>query len=226
MLKLGTPETFLGSCIDPPSIMNIRLAISRLIDIGAVGAERDLPLTPLGINIAMLPMDVMLGKMLIYAVMLNCVDPILTVVAFLSGKTPFAMTVHKRDEYYKRHLKMFGSMEPFSDHLAVVSAYNNWIDIRRNQGYRAAEAYCRENFLSSTVLEDIHDLRLLFRKHLITAGFMEDDRSSVDTQNVFLSFEKLNIDDMDQLADQSARISGPRISSYSSPLARFCIGAG
>jgi HrpA-like RNA helicase len=217
MLKLGPPETFLSSCIDPPSILNIRLAISRLIDIGAVAAERDLPLTPLGMNIAMLPMDAMLGKMLIYAVILNCVEPILTVVAFLSGKSPFLMTVHKRDEYYKRFLKMFGTSDPFSDHLAVVSAFNSWNDIRRNQGPLAAEMFCRENFLSPAILEDISDLRYLFKRHLINAGFMVDDHS----------FETLNIDGIEGDPANNTAIGSRLLSgSFSSSLARFCIGAG
>ena len=36
------------------------------------------------------PVDVKLGKMLIYGALLNCIDPVVTIAACLSSKSPFA----------------------------------------------------------------------------------------------------------------------------------------
>lgn len=171
MLELGHPEVFLSTCIDPPAVLNIRLAISRLIDIGAVEPKPDLPLTALGYNIALLPMDVALGKMLIYSAILQCVDPVLTIVACLSGKHPFSTTLHRKDEYFKKHISSFGRIDKYSDHLAVVHAYNQWRLIRDTSGPNIAFQFCQDHFLSQSILEDISELRSLFRSNLTNAGF-------------------------------------------------------
>lgn len=47
------------------------------------------PLTPLGEHLARLPLDVHLAKMLVYATVFQCIDPILTIVAALSNRSIF-----------------------------------------------------------------------------------------------------------------------------------------
>lgn len=65
--NLGSIENVLSSAIDPPTAKNIRRAISKLRDVGAIdSAER---LTPLGRLLAKLPLDVALSKMAIYGVL-------------------------------------------------------------------------------------------------------------------------------------------------------------
>lgn len=44
-----------------------RLAVSRLVDMGAINPGVPLELSPLGVLMAELPMDALLAKMLIYA---------------------------------------------------------------------------------------------------------------------------------------------------------------
>ncbi len=46
-------------------------------------------LTPLGYNLAKMPVDPHSGKMLLFAAMFCCVDPVLTVAASLSFKDAF-----------------------------------------------------------------------------------------------------------------------------------------
>lgn len=45
----------------------------------------------------MLPMEPKLGKMLIFGVIFNCLDPILTIVAGLSVRDPFLTPLDKKD---------------------------------------------------------------------------------------------------------------------------------
>ena len=46
-------------------------------------------LTPLGYHLAKMPVDPHTGKMLLFAAMFSCLDPILTVAASLSFKDAF-----------------------------------------------------------------------------------------------------------------------------------------
>lgn len=71
LLQLGRPEVFLGECLQPPSIGQIRAAVASLIEVKAVLPEPSLPLTALGFHLARLPLDIKLGKMLIYACLLE-----------------------------------------------------------------------------------------------------------------------------------------------------------
>lgn len=71
LLQLGRPEVFLAQCLQPPSIGQIRAAVANLIETKAVLPEPSLPLTPLGFHLARLPLDIKLGKMLIFACLLE-----------------------------------------------------------------------------------------------------------------------------------------------------------
>ena len=67
LLRLGTPAAFLSQCLQPPSAEQIRASIATLIEIKAVLPLAELPLTALGFHLAKMPVDVRIGKMLIYA---------------------------------------------------------------------------------------------------------------------------------------------------------------
>ena len=73
LLKLGTPEFFLGQCLEPPSVEQIRASIACLIEIKDVLPLAELPLTALGYHLAKMPVDVRIGKMLIYASLLEVI---------------------------------------------------------------------------------------------------------------------------------------------------------
>lgn len=70
-LKLGKPELFLSQCVEPPSINQIRAAIATLIELKAILPKPELPLTALGYHLARMPVDVRVGKMLVYACLLE-----------------------------------------------------------------------------------------------------------------------------------------------------------
>lgn len=99
-------------------------------------------------------------------------DYALTVAAYLSGKSPFMMTLHKKDEYYKKFLQYCPKRHPFSDHMAVVNIYAQWHDCLKAEGREAAFQFCRDNYLSYSVLEDILMLRELFAENLSRAGLV------------------------------------------------------
>lgn len=46
-------------------------------------------LTPLGFHLAKMPLDPQIGKMLLMAVTMSCLNPILSIAATLSFKDPF-----------------------------------------------------------------------------------------------------------------------------------------
>lgn len=74
---------------------------------------------------------------------------------------------------------------PHSDHMAVVNIYAQWKDCLISEGRDSAFQFCRDNFLSYSVLEDISMLRELFLESLIRARLVHsaehiDHRVNVD----------------------------------------------
>lgn len=70
---------FLGKALEPPNVESVDTAVAALKRLGALD-ERE-GLTPLGQHLAALPVDVRVGKMLLYGSMLGCLDPVLTIAA-------------------------------------------------------------------------------------------------------------------------------------------------
>lgn len=75
---------FLEKAMEPPSSAVIRNAVQLLKTIDALDPWEDL--TELGSHLLDLPIEPRLGKMLLYAVVLKCLDPILTIVCSLAYK--------------------------------------------------------------------------------------------------------------------------------------------
>lgn len=94
MLKIGDIEQTLGEALDPPSAKNVRHAINSLIDVKALTINEEL--TPLGRQLSKLPLDVMLGKLILLGSIFKCLDSCLTIAAILSSKSPFSAPLNAR----------------------------------------------------------------------------------------------------------------------------------
>ncbi|KAJ0049658.1 hypothetical protein Pint_16938 [Pistacia integerrima] len=165
-LQLGSISEFLSRALQPPEPLSVKNAIDYLKIIGALDENENL--TVLGRNMAMLPVEPKLGKMLILGAIFNCLDPIMTVVAGLSFRDPFLMPFDKKD--LAESAKGQFSAHDYSDHLALVRAYDGWKDAERRQyDYE----YCRKNFLSAQTLKAIDSLRGQFLYLLKDTGLVE-----------------------------------------------------
>jgi ATP-dependent RNA helicase DHX29 len=94
--KLGGIEETLGQALDPPSTKNIRRAVDALIDVKALTPAEDL--TPLGQQLARLPLDVFLGKLILLGSIFKCLDAAITIAAILSSKSPFTAPFGARSQ--------------------------------------------------------------------------------------------------------------------------------
>ena len=88
MFNMGGIENTLLEALDPPTSKSIRRAIGALIDVGALTASEDL--TILGRQLAKLPLDVFLGKLILLGAIFGCVDGAITIAAILTSKSPFS----------------------------------------------------------------------------------------------------------------------------------------
>lgn len=75
--SLGSPEDFLSRALDPPQQQVIGNAMNLLRKIGACQLNEP-KLTPLGQHLAALPVNVKIGKMLIFGAIFGCLDPVVS----------------------------------------------------------------------------------------------------------------------------------------------------
>ncbi|XP_057995987.1 DExH-box ATP-dependent RNA helicase DExH5, mitochondrial isoform X2 [Hevea brasiliensis] len=166
-LKLRSISEFLSRALQSPELLAVQNAIEYLKIIGALDENENL--TVLGRYLTMLPMEPKLGKMLVLGAIFNCLDPILTVVAGLSVRDPFLTPMDKKDlaEAAKSQFS-----RDYSDHLALVRAYEGWKDAERDfAGYD----YCWKNFLSVQSMKAIDSLRKEFFTLLKDAGLVDSN---------------------------------------------------
>ncbi|KAI0368891.1 P-loop containing nucleoside triphosphate hydrolase protein [Pilatotrama ljubarskyi] len=161
-------KSFLSRAIDPPDISAVDKALEVLEELAATGPDGEL--TALGRHMAMLPMDLRLGKMLILGTVFRCLDPILTVAACLSSKPLFVSPMDKREEANQARAKFATGN---SDLLTDANAYDGCVALR-NKGapHSAIRAFCEQNFISASTLRDITSLRLDFLSALTQLGFV------------------------------------------------------
>ncbi|WCJ40101.1 DExH-box ATP-dependent RNA helicase DExH3 [Euphorbia peplus] len=164
-LQLGSILGFLSRALQPPESLSVQNAVEYLKVIGAL--DENETLTVLGRHLSVLPVEPKLGKMLILGAIFNCLDPVMTVVAGLSVRDPFMMPFDKKD--LAESAKANFSARNFSDHLALVRAYDGWRDAERTQsGYE----FCWKNFLSAQTMKAIDSLRKQFFSLLRDTGLI------------------------------------------------------
>ncbi|XP_048318290.1 DExH-box ATP-dependent RNA helicase DExH5, mitochondrial [Ziziphus jujuba] len=172
-LKLGSISEFLSKALQSPELLAVQNAIEYLKIIGALDENENL--TVLGRYLTMLPVEPKLGKMLLLGAILNCLDPILTVVSGLSVRDPFLTPFDKKDlaETAKSQFS-----RDYSDHLALIRAYEGWVDAERDY---AGYDYCWMNFLSAQSMKAIDSLRKEFFSLLKDAGLIDANDTSYNT---------------------------------------------
>lgn len=165
--KLGVIEQTLSEALDPPSSKNIRRAVDSLIDVKALTGTEEL--TSLGRQLARLPLDVFLGKLILLGTTFSCLDAMLTIAAILSSKSPFSAPMGARSQMDTVRLAF---RKGDSDLLTVYNAYCAWRRIC-SSNIMPEHQFCRKNFLSAQTLSNVEDLKAQLTTALVDAGFMK-----------------------------------------------------
>ncbi|KAI4101868.1 MAG: hypothetical protein L6R37_004743 [Teloschistes peruensis] len=167
--KLGNIDQTLSEALDPPSAKNIRRAIDALIDVKALTVSEEL--TPLGRQLAKLPLDVFLGKLLLLGCVFRCLDAALTIAAIMSSKSPFAAPMGARSQADQARLAF---KKGDSDLLTIFNAYAAWRRVCTSNA-TSEQQFCRKNFLSAQNLSNIEELKAQLATSLLDAGFLKLD---------------------------------------------------
>lgn len=135
-------QDYLKLAIQPPSDLNVSQSIQILKTIGALDEAEEL--TQMGTHLGDLPIDVKLGKTLLFGIFMRCLDPILTIVSAISAQDPFMIPKSPEDRSKLFGIKHSWGEGAFSDHLVLLRVYQKWSDERTSRGDRA---FCNNHFV-------------------------------------------------------------------------------
>uniref|UniRef100_A0A3Q3AWS4 RNA helicase n=1 Tax=Kryptolebias marmoratus TaxID=37003 RepID=A0A3Q3AWS4_KRYMA len=174
---------FLSKAPQPPPRHAIQSAVQMLKTIDALDQHEDL--TDLGYHLADLPVEPHLGKMVLCAVMLKCLDPILTIACTLAYRDPFILPTEGSQKRAALQCRKRFTSCTFSDHMALLRAFQAWQKARSDGWERS---FCEKNFLSQATMDMILGMRTQLLGQLRAIGFVRA-RGGSDIRDVNLNSE-------------------------------------
>ncbi|MGW0737263.1 ATP-dependent RNA helicase HrpA [Streptomyces sp. NPDC002851] len=153
---LGDIEKF--PFIDPPDHRNIRDGVQLLQELGALDIQqKDVRkrLTPMGRQLAQLPVDPRLARMVIEADKNGCVREVMVIAAALSIQDPRERPAEKQAQADQQHAR-------FKDETSDFLAYLNlWRYVREQQKERGSSSFrrmCKQEYLNFLRIREWQDI--------------------------------------------------------------------
>ncbi|MGH8184096.1 MAG: ATP-dependent RNA helicase HrpA, partial [Rhodanobacteraceae bacterium] len=162
MLDLGLGDVDAFPFIDPPDPRAVNDGWRRLAEIGAVDNARSL--TPLGKQLARIPVDAQLARMLVEARKLDVLADVLPIVAFLGTQDPRERPADKQQQADAAHAEF---VDPQSDFIGVLNLWNAYRDAHEELTQSKLRDWCGKHFVS---FMRMREWRELHRQLLLDAG--------------------------------------------------------
>ncbi|KAJ3300017.1 DEAH (Asp-Glu-Ala-His) box polypeptide 34 [Borealophlyctis nickersoniae] len=160
---LGDPREF--EFIERPSEANINHSIRRLQDLGALdrgvevdGAGAGEEISTLGRVLAVLPLDVVLGKMLVLGSIFDLVDSIIIIAAALSVQSPFIRVPEsKLDIMENRRALQSDHGDPFT----LLNIFSEWLRVKAERR-ESSRNWCKRHGIEEQRLYEMVKLKKQF----------------------------------------------------------------
>ncbi|MCC6907813.1 MAG: ATP-dependent RNA helicase HrpA [Phycisphaerales bacterium] len=156
-LRLGDVERF--PFIERPTARMIRDGYHTLHELGAVDAHNEL--TELGRELARLPIDPRLGRMILQADREHCLAEVLIIAAALSIPDPRERPHDQQEKADAAHARF---AHEDSDFLAFVNLWRAYHDEARRLSHSKARHWCRQNHVNFMRMREWHDIHTQLRE--------------------------------------------------------------
>ncbi len=170
-LKLGDISRF--PFVDPPDNRYINDGFKLLQELGAVDEKRQI--SRIGWQLAKLPIDPRLGRMVIEASRNNCLREVLIIVSALSIQDPRERPQEKRQASDEKH-RQYAHEE--SDFLTFVNLWDQYEEQRQELSQNQLRKYCGKQFLSYMRMREWRDTHR--QLHLICKELKGQDNRFVE----------------------------------------------
>jgi ATP-dependent helicase HrpA len=162
-LKLGDPAKF--PFINPPPQKMINDGYRLLDELNAVNRQRQI--TDIGRQLAKLPIDPRIARMLLAGADFNSLTEVLIIASALSIQDPRERPMDKQQAADEAHSKY---KDERSDFLSFIKLWNLYHDKKKHLSQNKLRKYCKENFLSFLRLREWHDIHQQLHIQLAELG--------------------------------------------------------
>lgn len=179
-LGLGDIERF--PFVEPPELRNIRDGIALLEELDAVDPERQgTPkwLTPIGRELARLPIDPRFGRMVIEGADTGCLREIMIITAAMSVRDPRERPLEKREEAAQHHAKF---TSPGSDFIAWLNLWRYVETERKARSGNQFRKMCKREFLNVNRLREWQDIVWQLERTAKSLGWQVNVEPADDTR--------------------------------------------
>lgn len=170
-LKLGDPAQF--PFINPPPQKVINDGFRLLEELGAVTKQHRL--TPLGQQLAKLPIEPRIARMILAADKLGCLTEVLVIASALSIQDPRERPMDKQQTADQAHSQF---KDERSDFLAYLKLWALYHYKKKHLSQNKLRKYCKENFLSFLRLREWHDIHQQLHVQITQMGFKPNSQNA------------------------------------------------
>ncbi|EDW05063.1 DExH-box ATP-dependent RNA helicase DExH6 [Drosophila grimshawi] len=170
LAKIAMPtqdiQQFLAQALDPPQSVAVAQSCAKLKLLNVL-LDSDESVTELGYIISELPLDVQLGKCLVYGVYYQCTDSLIIITAYYSVRNPFTLSSDRSSRNQQRKPRDFFSFEGFSDSIGILELYHQY-KAALKKGVGEANKFCERNCLCGKSMDlfdsAVHTLRATVKR--------------------------------------------------------------
>jgi len=150
-LRLGDIARF--PFVEAPDERLVRDGLKTLQELNALDEQRRM--TPLGLQLARLPVDPRLGRMLLAGAQEHCLNEVAIIVSALSIPDPRERPAEKTGLADQKHARFKHEQ---SDFLGFLALWNEFETQKKHLSRSKLRQWCRENLLSYLRLQEWHDI--------------------------------------------------------------------
>ncbi|KAI9273017.1 P-loop containing nucleoside triphosphate hydrolase protein [Phascolomyces articulosus] len=158
-LEVGNPRTF--DYVEAPASDAINASMEFLQNLGALDTNENI--MGLGTVLANLPVDAIIGKMLLMATVFNLVDPVITIAASMSVQSPFSRLSPDSHSDILRNRRTLDSEH--GDPFTLLNLWQQWLYSKTDRK-TSSRNWCRKHGIEEHRLYEIAKMRRQFEKVL------------------------------------------------------------
>ena len=168
LLGFGAIETF--PFLDPPDAKLISDGYRTLEELAAIDADGGL--TPLGRQLARLPVDPRIGRMLLAAGEHHCLREVLIIASALSVQDPRERPMDKQQAADEIHATF---QHEDSDFLTLLNLWAFLEQERKALSRKKFQKQCQQHFLSWNRVQEWRDIQIQLREQMHELGHKENN---------------------------------------------------
>lgn len=193
MLAFGLGEIDTFPFINPPHPRNVQAGYQLLHQLGAIDDTNKL--THIGKQLARLPVDPTVGRMILQAQKEGCLEPVMAIASALSIQDPRERPSEASAEADQMHRTF---QHPKSDFLCLLNIWNSYHDKMERLSQAQLRKFCKKHFLSYLRMREWRDIyrqihsslpREWAKNHAVTDGVTspKNEYSAIEYQQIHRS---------------------------------------